>query len=115
MLHTEDPIDIYKYKITLIYLDKKKGKNIPIKTERISSVAIDFDYSRNTMPVALISVALDRRFRDNLIKDMDENTFSLRIQKRCETGDKIWVDYIKTLEFKYFIDAEYNKHHDYKY
>ena len=115
MLHTEDPIDTYKYKITLIYLDKKKGKNIPIKTERISSVAIDFDYSRNTMPVALASVALDRRFRDNLIKDMDENTFSMRIQKRCETGDKIWVDYIKTLEFKYFIDVEYNKHHDYKF
>ena len=115
MLHTEDPIDSYKYKITLIYLDKKKGKNITIRMERISSLAIDFDYAKNTMPVALVTAALDRKFRDGMLKDQDDNTVTLRVQKRCETGDKIWVDYIKTTEFKYFIDSEYNKRYDYKY
>lgn len=107
-------INSYKYSIQIVYLDKKKNKNIKIPVEKVTDFAIDYNYKDNTMPVALATIALDRRFRDNMIRDMDVNTITVNIKKKCESsGDDTWVDYIKTTEFKYFINEQHNRRYDY--
>ena len=109
------PIRSYEYSIKVVYMDKKKGKNIEIPVHKVTQVAMDFDYHNNTMPMGLLIMALDRKFRDKMIKDMDTNTITVNIKKRCKNFDDVFVDYIKTIEFKYFIDIEYNKRFDYRY
>ena len=115
MLNTDAIIHSYEYSIKVVYLDKKKGKNIEIPVEKVTQVAIDFNYNMNTMPMGFLIMALDRKFRDYMIKNMSENTILVNIKKRCRDFDDVFVDYIKPTEFKYFIDIEYNKRYDYRY
>lgn len=102
-------MDRYKYSVQLRYIKQKKKISQEIKADHIRSIIVDRDYMNNNMPVIFMTITLDKKIIDDMIKNYDENTMVLTIYKYLYRENKLTTKtkYIHA-EMMYFLSDDLN-------
>lgn len=108
-----DAIGIAKYlfKCEITYINTIKNKSLKIENNSIKSLKIDHNYVSNNMPIILLTISLNKKIIDDMIKNSNENLFNLSIVKYNELSNfPLEVTYFRD-KFTYFLpdklDANY--------
>ena len=102
----------YKYNIFLTYV--KDNVSLDIKSDKLLTITIEYDYDRKNMPIILLRANLDKNLIDHMINNKNK-VIILNISKYKET-DAIQIN--KTFiqdEFFYFLDNNVNYAEDIDY
>lgn len=102
-------MDRYKYSVDLRYIKQKERISQEIKPEHIRSIIIDRDYISNNLPIIFMTITLDKKIIDDMIKNYDNNTMVLTIYKYLYKEGKLTTKtkYISE-EMMYFLTEELN-------
>ena len=109
---------IYKYSIEMSYLEVETSKLTQIGVEHIKTLAIDYDFDNKNMPILMATLALDKNFVDNMIKNANKNLINMTIYKvavsESDESNRMSSIYFRD-QFNYFLkgDINYNKDIDY--
>lgn len=101
--------NIYKYSVEMSYvLSQDDISNIDSMS--IKSIAIDSDYKNANMPMLFITLSLNKRLIDKMVKNQDTGIMILNIKRCTVTSDMpdLYVNYIND-KFIYFISEDINK------
>lgn len=102
-------ISQYKYTVSMVYLDQKRGKSTNIKTECIKFLIIDHNYEKNYMPILYVSMKLDKKFLDDMILNCNKNLIMLALNKYDDlTDEKQEIECFRK-KFTYFLPNDVNK------
>lgn len=106
-------IGIYRYKIKLMYIID--NKEYIFDTKNIHNLLIDYDYDNKNRPILFMKLSIDKNILDDMIKNKDNNTITLVINKYNTTSNfHIEEEYIKS-EFIYFLSEDINYQRDLDY
>lgn len=101
--------NIYKYSVEMSYvLSQDDISNIDSMS--IKSIAIDSDYKNANMPMLFITLSLNKRLIDKMVKNQDTGIMILNIKRCTVTSDMpdLYANYIND-KFIYFISEDINK------
>lgn len=104
----------YKYSISLLYM--KDNVSIEIKSDKIMTATIEYDYMKKNMPIILMRMILDKKLIDHMIANKNK-TIVLTISKFKESQNstiKVYKKFIRD-EFFYFLDNNMNYLEDLDY
>ena len=91
----------YKYNIFLTYV--KDGVSLDIKSDKLLTIVIEYDYDRKNMPIILLRAALDKNLIDHMISNKNK-VIILNISKYRESESiQINKTFIQD-EFFYILD-----------
>lgn len=99
----------YKYKISMAYLDQKRGKNTDILVEHIKFMVIDHNYEVNSMPIIYLSMTIDKLLLDDMILNCNENLIMLALTKFDDLTDSKQEIQCFRKKFTYFLPNDVNK------
>ena len=100
--------NIYKYTATMSFI---LGQEVhDIDTMNIKSIAIDNDYKNANMPMIFVTVAINRKIIDKMVKNQDSGIIILDLQRAIINSDMpdLYSKYIND-KFIYFISEDVNK------
>lgn len=102
-------MDRYKYSVELRYIKQKENISEEIKSNRIHSIIIDYDYIENNLPVIFMNITLKKKMIDDMLLHENENTIVLTIYKYIYRENKLTTKarYIQH-EMKYFLPDDLN-------
>lgn len=110
MQETYQPnINVYKYAVEMRYVLNQEDITY-LDPMNIKSVAIDSDYKNANMPMIFVTLSINKRLIDKMVKNQDTGTVLLNI-KRCTVNSDmpdLYIDYIND-KFIYFISEDINK------
>ena len=102
----------YKYNIFLTYM--KDNISLDIKSDKLLTLTIEYDYDRKNMPIILLRANLDKNLIDHMINNKNK-IIVLNISKYKESDTiKINKTFIQD-EFFYFLDNNVNYNEDIDY
>lgn len=102
----------YKYNIFLTYI--KDNISLDIKSDKLLTLTIEYDYDRKNMPIILLRANLDKNLIDHMINNKNK-IIVLNISKYKESDTiKINKTFIQD-EFFYFLDNNVNYNEDIDY
>lgn len=102
----------YKYNIFLTYV--KDGVSLDIKSDKLLTIVIEYDYDKKNMPIILLRAALDKNLIDHMI-DNKNKVIILNISKYRESESiQINKTFIQD-EFFYILDNNVNYTEDIDY
>lgn len=102
----------YKYNIFLTYM--KDDISLDIKSDKLLTLTIEYDYDRKNMPIILLRANLDKNLIDHMINNKNK-IIVLNISKYKESDTiKINKTFIQD-EFFYFLDNNVNYNEDIDY
>ena len=102
----------YKYNIFLTYM--KDNISLDIKSDKLLTLTIEYDYDRKNMPIILLRANLDKNLIDHMINNTNK-IIVLNISKYKESDTiKINKTFIQD-EFFYFLDNNVNYNEDIDY
>ena len=108
-------VGVYNFKCELIYLNTVKNKSLKIDAKSIKSFKIDHNYLTNHMPTILMTLSLDKKVIDDMIKNNNENLFSFTVKKyNTLSNSPLAINYFKR-KFTYFLSDKLNNNDDIDY
>lgn len=103
----------YEYEMMLEY--RYNNNLISIKSENIKSLVIDSDYEKNTSPISILTIIIDKSIKDIIIKNKDKGIFHLIVYKYIKDQEfPIKEEYINE-NFIYFLSDNTNKNAELDY
>lgn len=106
--------NVYKYTAEMKLLAEES--TYYVDNINIRSIVIDSDYKNMNMPMVFLTLSIDRRLIDIMIKNQNVASVVFNI-KRCVTNSDmpdLFTDYIND-EFIYFVANDINKNDEYDY
>ena len=98
----------YKYTVSMVYLDQKRGKSTNIKTECVKFIIIDHNYEDNYMPIIYTTLILDKKLIDDMIVNCNDNLIMLAMHKFDDlTNEKQEIECFRK-KFIYFLPNDVN-------
>lgn len=93
----------YSFKCEITYINTIKNKSLKIENNSIKSLKIDHNYASNNMPIILLTISLNKKIIDDMIKNSNENLFNLSIVKYNKLSNfPLEVTYFRD-KFTYFL------------
>ncbi len=74
--------DVYSYNMRLFFNNAKDNSSTEIPEENISSILIDKNYEDLNQPVIILSVSLNKKLLDEMIRTQEDSLLSLQIFKK---------------------------------
>lgn len=101
--------NIYKYSADMKFVLGSNDVSY-IDSMNIKSIAIDSDYKNTNMPMIFITLSIDKRLIDKMVKYQGEGIIILTIARCVVNSDmpELYTDYIND-KFIYFISEDINK------
>ena len=97
----------YKYKLEMEYVSK--NKSIRIDETQIVNFVIDYDYENLHMPLIYMTITLDKRFLDNMIKNSSTDLINLTVYRYVDgSSNTAGIVYFRD-QFAYFLKEPLNQ------
>lgn len=97
----------YKYKLEMEYVSG--NKSIRIDETQIVNMVIDYDYDNLNMPVLYMTITLDKRFIDNMIKNTNTDLINLTVYRYVDGSSNTAGTVYFRDQFVYFLKEQLNK------
>lgn len=108
--YREGNTNIYKFRAEMSILTVGSSEPIIIEPMNIKSIIINHEYDTNNMPMIFITVNIDKKIGDIIVKGQDTNTIAFKMEKCILNSDtpNLYTSYIDD-EFIYFVSNDINK------
>lgn len=107
--------DVYSYNMRLFFNNAKDNSSTEIPEENISSILIDKNYEDLNQPVIILSVSLNKKLLDEMIRTQEDSLLSLQIFKKNDYEEHSIGDCILEDLFIYMTEKDVSNTQDIDY